>query len=379
MAFSFLISSSKRKQAKDETNDKQGGDQKGGLIGRFLGLKGPAKQETRHTIKFDSLGDRILSYKALARQATAQDSSPSASSEPPKPPPSSSSASSTVAAAPTKPVVYVLTFKGDIQASQVKDLREEITAILESADASKGDEVVLLLTSGGGTISGYGHATAQLLRLVSAGLKLSVCVDEVAASGGYMMAAVANEIIASPFAIIGSIGVVSTMPNVTKLLDSLGVEVEDVTAGQYKRTMVPYKLSTPESRQKVQEDVDIYHAAFQEHILKCRGEKGIDVVKVATGETWFGDTALKLKLVDRIGTSDELLLSRLKAGKDVLLVRHRLERRSLFGEWAPVEAGEHAEGSLLLGADAQSLVDSAVLSLAKALTKLSAPSASAKN
>ena len=230
-------------------------------------------------------------------------------------------------------------------------------------------------------ISGYGHATAQLLRLVSAGLKLSVCVDEVAASGGYMMAAVANEIIASPFAIIGSIGVISTMPNVTKLLDSLGVEVEDVTAGQYKRTMVPYKLSTPESRQKVQEDVDIYHAAFQEHILKCRGEKGIDVVKVATGETWFGDTALKLKLVDRIGTSDELLLSRLKAGKDVLLVRHRLERRSLFGEWAPVEAGEHAEGSLLLGADAQSLVDSAVLSLAKALTKLAslAPSASAKN
>lgn len=358
VVLSFILNNSKRKE-KNEEAEKAGskeGEQYGGLFLYLLGLKlkGGSKQEIRHFISFVSLGERILSYKTYAEQISV----------PPKPasspaPPSASTPASASSAQP-KPAVYVLKFKGDIQASQVKDLREEITAILEIAVPGKGDEVVLLLTSGGGTVSGYGSATAQLLRLVSAGLNLTVCVDEIAASGGYMMAAAANkEIIASPFALIGSIGVVSTMPNVTKLLDSLGIEVEDVTAGQYKRTMVPYKLSTPESRQKVQEDVDVYHAAFQEHLRKCRGKRGLDAAKVATGATWFGDAALNLKLVDRLGTSDELLLSHLKAGKDVFFVQHRLERRGVLGDWTSVDPG-----------DALSFVDTAVQSLAKAVAKL---------
>jgi len=221
-------------------------------------------------------------------------------------------------------------------ASQVQHLREEITAVTLNASAAAGDEVVVLLMSGGGTVGGYGLAAAQLERLKEHGLRLTVCVDEVAASGGFMMAAVADHIIASPFAVLGSVGVVSTQPNVTKLLDTMGVEVEDVTAGQFKRTMVPYKLPSAEDRAKVQQEVDVYHQSFKEHLKKHRGSKGLDVDKIATGETWFGAGALQLKLIDEMGTSDAFLVKLMNTdNKEVLFVKHSVMKRGLFGQWQP--------------------------------------------
>lgn len=234
---------------------------------------------------------------------------------------------------------FVLSFKGDILATQVQNLREEITAIMQIADAGKGDEVVVVLHSGGGTVTGYGLAAAQLERVKTAGLKLTVCVDEVAASGGYMMASVADQIVAAPFATLGSIGVISTQPNIKQLLERMGIEVEDITAGQFKRTMVPYKTPSDEDRSKVQQDVDLFHREFKTHIKKYRA--AVDIDKVATGETWFGSDALGLKLIDTIATSDQVLLGLMKT-KDVFIIKHQLYRKSgPFGGWQPInEVGE---------------------------------------
>jgi hypothetical protein len=274
--------------------------------------------------------------------------------------------------------VYVLTFNGDVSASQVERLREEITAILtlsenrspekdnkkekqkekdeegkeeemkgekEKGEERDKDRVVVVLNSGGGTVTGYGLAAAQLDRIKSAGLGLTVCVDQVAASGGYLMAAVAgwiakpspplshshslslplDEIVASPFALLGSIGVIATMPNFSERLQREGVSVEDVTAGRYKRTLTPYKKPTDADRLKLQDDINnvlvgthcnvhctlfpylaFFLAVFKDYLKRNRPK--MDVDQLATGETWYGPDALRLGLVDRLATSDDVSL-----------------------------------------------------------------------
>ncbi|MGK3627588.1 protease SohB, partial [Acinetobacter sp. A11] len=148
--------------------------------------------------------------------------------------------------------IFVLDFKGDIQASAVENLREEITLILATAKAGR-DRIVVRLESPGGMVHGYGLAAAQLVRLRDAGFHLTICVDKVAASGGYMMACIANEIIAAPFAIVGSIGVVAQVPNFNRLLKEHNVDFELYTAGQYKRTVTMFGENTPEGKAKFEE------------------------------------------------------------------------------------------------------------------------------
>lgn len=115
-----------------------------------------------------------------------------------------------------KKSLFVMKFPGDISASQVQDLREEVTAVVRTA--KRGDEALLVLESGGGTVTGYGLAAGQLKRFKENGIKLTVCVEQVAASGGYMMCCVADRIVASPMAVLGSIGVISDIPNVYERL-----------------------------------------------------------------------------------------------------------------------------------------------------------------
>jgi len=221
-----------------------------------------------------------------------------------------------------QPRVFVLDFNGDTSASQVGKLKEEITGILEYANAARGDKVVVTVNSGGGTVTGYGYGAAQLARIKAAGFSLTVCVDQVAASGGYLMSAVADEIVASPFALIGSIGVVSTMPNFSERMQREGVQVEDVTAGRYKRTMTPYSKTSSADRYKVQQDVESVLKIFKDY-LKLHRPK-LNVEQVATGETWHGPQALHRGLVDSLCTSDEYILKQREAGCDVYFVR--LER-----------------------------------------------------
>ncbi len=201
--------------------------------------------------------------------------------------------------------LFVVNFHGDIRASAVTSLREEITAILMVATPD--DEVLVRLESGGGVVHGYGLAASQLLRVKERQIPLTVAVDKVAASGGYMMACVADRIIAAPFAILGSIGVVSQLPNFHRWLKERNIDFEQLTAGEYKRTLTLFAENTDQDRAKAREEVEDAHALFKSFIKTHRSQ--VDVDKVATGEHWFGARALNLSLVDEVRTSDDYLLA----------------------------------------------------------------------
>jgi serine protease SohB len=201
--------------------------------------------------------------------------------------------------------VYVLDFDGDIKASATEELRESITAVLSLAEPM--DEVVVKLESPGGMVHSYGLASSQLARFKQKGIPLTVCVDKVAASGGYMMACVADKILAAPFAIIGSIGVVAQLPNFHKVLRKHDVDYEIFTAGEYKRTVTMFGENTDKGRKKFTEDLEDTHELFKDFIHSHRPQ--VDLHDVATGEIWFGTRAEGKKLIDGIATSDEYLTS----------------------------------------------------------------------
>ncbi len=201
--------------------------------------------------------------------------------------------------------VFVLQFKGDIRASAVENLRHEITAILSVAKPD--DEIVLCLESPGGMVPNYGLAASQLMRIKEKKIPLTVCIDKMAASGGYMMACVADQILAAPFAIIGSIGVVAQLPNFNKLLKKNNIDLEIHTAGEHKRTLTLFGENTNEARKKFKSELEEVHAAFKKFITDNRNF--IDIEKVATGEHWLASDAHPLNLVDKIITSDDYLSS----------------------------------------------------------------------
>lgn len=199
--------------------------------------------------------------------------------------------------------VFVIDFKGDIRATATTSLREEVSAIL--AVASEGDRVLVRLENAGGTVHEHGLAASQLLRIRQRELPLIIAVDKVAASGGYLMACVASHIIAAPFAIIGSIGVIAQLPNFNRWLEDKGVDFEQVTAGRFKRTLTLFGKNTEEGREKLREEIEDVHDLFKTQIATHRPQ--LDVEQVATGEYWYGSRALELGLIDEIRTSDDFL------------------------------------------------------------------------
>lgn len=216
-----------------------------------------------------------------------------------------------------RPRVYVLNFHGDIRASAVESLRREITAVLALAEPGH-DEIVVNLESPGGMVHSYGLAASQLARIRQQQIPLTICVDKVAASGGYMMACLGNRIMAAPFAVVGSIGVVAQMPNFHRLLQKHEIDVEVMTAGEYKRTLTVFGKNTEAGRQKFQEELDDTHLLFKEFVTAQRPQ--LDIERVATGEHWYGQRAMDLGLVDELRTSDEYLSARAKEA-DVFVVR----------------------------------------------------------
>jgi len=219
--------------------------------------------------------------------------------------------------------VFVIDFKGDIRASATASLREEVSAVL--AVATKDDKVLVRLENAGGTVHEHGLAASQLMRIKQPGVPLIVSVDKVAASGGYLMACVADRILAAPFAIIGSIGVVAQLPNFHRLLEEKGVDFEQVTAGRYKRTLTLFGENTDEGREKMKEELEDVHELFKNQISEHRPQ--IDLDTVATGEHWYGVRAMGLNLVDEIRTSDDFLLEA-AADFDLYSVAYK-RRRSL--------------------------------------------------
>ncbi len=200
--------------------------------------------------------------------------------------------------------LWVLDFHGDVRASALVGLREEITALLTTA--SEADEVLVRLESGGGQVHAYGLAAAQLLRIRDRKIKLTVSVDKIAASGGYMMACVADRIVAAPFAILGSIGVIAQLPNFNRWLKEKDIDYEQFMAGEHKRTVTLFGENTDEGRTKFQEEIEDVHQLFKEFVSTQRPQ--VDLDEVATGEYWFGTRALDRKLADELTTSDDYLL-----------------------------------------------------------------------
>ena len=210
--------------------------------------------------------------------------------------------------APARKRLFVLGFDGDLKASATDNLREEISAVL--GQASEGDEILLRLESPGGLVHGYGLAASQLQRIRDAGVPLTVAVDKVAASGGYMMACVANRIVAAPFAVIGSIGVLAQLPNFHRLLKKHDIDFELYTAGEYKRTVTMFGENTEKGREKFMEDLEQTHELFKDFVGANRPE--LDIASVATGEVWYGQQAVERGLVDEIQTSDAFIQSQIK-------------------------------------------------------------------
>lgn len=239
-----------------------------------------------------------------------------------------------------KAKLYVLDFKGSMDAHEVNSLREEVTAVL--AVAKPQDEVLMRLESPGGVVHGYGLAASQLQRLREHNIPLTVAVDKVAASGGYMMACVANKIVAAPFAIVGSIGVVAQIPNFNRLLKRNDIDIELHTAGQYKRTLTLLGENTDEGREKFREDLNETHLLFKSFVHDMR--PSLDIDAVATGEHWYGSQAKEKGLVDEIATSDDLLLDRMKQ-YEVVSIRYA-QRKKLMDRFTG-SAAKSAEGLLL--------------------------------
>lgn len=211
-----------------------------------------------------------------------------------------------------KPKLFVIDFDGDIKASAVTSLQHCLNAILPLADKSK-DEILVKLESGGGMVHSYGLAASQLDRIHQHGIKLNIAIDKVAASGGYMMACVADNIIAAPFAIIGSIGVIGQLPNFHKLLEKHNIDFEQHTAGEFKRTLTVFGKNDDKARHKFQDELEETHDLFKKYISHRR--QGLDIEAVATGEHWYGQVALEKNLVDKISTSDDFILEHCKTHK----------------------------------------------------------------
>jgi serine protease SohB len=244
--------------------------------------------------------------------------------------------------------VYVVDFHGDVQASQTTLLRETINALMPLLRKDH-DDIVLRLESPGGVVHGYGLAASQLLRLRGASRKLTICVDKVAASGGYMMACLGHEIVAAPFAIVGSIGVLAGVPNFNRLIKDKKIDYYELTAGKFKRTLSPLGDVTDEKVAKLQEQIEDVHELFKAHVQKARPTMDLD--RVATGEYWHGLRALELGLVDRLATSDDVIAEAL-AHADVFEIlaqeketlKHKLWGRFFGGVAQVFKASRWAQG-----------------------------------
>ena len=243
-----------------------------------------------------------------------------------------------------KPKLYVMEFEGDIKATGVDSMRDEITALLSVAEPQ--DEVLLKLDNSGGMVHEHGLAASQLKRIQDANLNFTISVDKVAASGGYLMACVANKIIAAPFAIIGSIGVLAQLPNFHRLLDKAGIDFEQHTAGEYKRTVTMFGKNSDKEREKLKLELHETHTLFRDFVLENRSK--LDIDKVATGEHWYGTQALDLNLIDEIKTSDDFLVDALE-NYDIyeikMEVKKALQDRILGGLFSSIEsvAGRFSE------------------------------------
>ncbi len=276
------------------------------------------------TLSIELLNDEITHYRQVLQEFTLEKKEFKSELKKTKAEKKAAEKNSKKGATDKKPNAYVLDFDGDLRASAVESLRQEITALLTILENN--DEVVVRLESPGGMVTHYGLAASQLQRLRDRHIPLTACVDKVAASGGYMMACVANKILAAPFAIVGSIGVVAQVPNFHKVLDKHDIDYREITAGEYKRTIGMFTKITEDGLKKFTEQIQDTHELFKDHVKRNR--ESLNLAKVATGEYWYGHQAVDLGLIDQIQTSDDYLMQ-LTQTKNVYKIKYAAKKKFL--------------------------------------------------
>ncbi|MEL7296814.1 MAG: protease SohB [Pseudomonadota bacterium] len=272
--------------------------------------------QSNETLRVDNLNDKFRQMRERLARAVAGAQDAKALKKQQK-----AEAKAREKTPPQRARTFVIDFKGDIKASAVSQLREEVTAILSVA--SDDDEVLVKLENPGGVVHEHGLAAAQLTRIRERGLSLVVVVDKVAASGGYLMACVANEIVAAPFAIVGSIGVIAQLPNFNRALEQRGVDFEQITAGEHKRSVTMFGKNTDADRAKLKEELEDIHGLFKAAVSRYRPE--LDLSTVATGEHWYGTRALEMGLIDKLATSDEELIARCE-NRDIFSITYEIKQ-----------------------------------------------------
>ena len=211
---------------------------------------------------------------------------------------------------PDKSNLYYLEFEGDIQASEAAKLKQEILVCLQVAKPT--DVFLILVESSGGSVSNYGDLYSVMEMIKKRGHTLWVAIDRVAASGGYLISLPADKIFATPFALIGSIGVLSEVPNFGGLLDKYGVKMEEYTAGERKMNISMFRENGEEQKEHHRKKLGKIHELFKAQLVKYRGglieKKGVDIGELMEGDFWMGENAFELGLVDELKSSVEILL-----------------------------------------------------------------------
>lgn len=274
------------------------------------------KAATREGLEIEHLNKKYQTMAAVLKQAILKKADWKAEAKKDK-----EKAKAQAKSPDKRPRSFVIDFKGDLKATAVSSLREEVSAILEVA--APADQVIVRLENHGGIVHEHGLAASQLARIREQDIELLVAVDKVAASGGYLMACVASRIYAAPFAILGSIGVIAQLPNFNRMLDEHGIDFEMITAGKYKRSVTIFGKNTDEHRAKLKEELEDVHSLFKDAVGKYR--PGLDLEKVSTGEHWYGTRALEFGLADELRTSDELL-TELAKDRDIYGVKYKIRQ-----------------------------------------------------
>jgi serine protease SohB len=296
------------------------------VVAGVLGLASKNKSSASGKLKVKKLNEKLQDLKESMEQVIFSEDDLKKQKKENKQKAKAEKKAKSISKDEVKARTFVLDFDGDIKASANDDFREAITSVLQVANANK-DEVVVRLESGGGMVHAYGLAAAQMDRIKQKGLKLTVCVDKVAASGGYMMACVADHIVASPFAVMGSIGVVAQLPNFNRLLKKNDIDFELFTAGEHKRTVTMFAENTDKGREKFKADLEDTHELFKGFVREHR--PAVNLTEVANGDVWFGRRALEVNLVDDLKTSDEYILDACQVS-DVYEVSY--EQKKSIGE-----------------------------------------------
>lgn len=179
---------------------------------------------------------------------------------------------------------------------------------LDMIEMAEDDErvkaIVLRVDSPGGTVA----ASEEIATYVKECEKpVVVSVGDVGASGAYMISSQADSIWANPGSSVGSIGVIAQIPNVSGLLDMVGVEFQTFTAGEYKDAGSAYRDLTKEEEALIQGEVEEAYDQFIDIVAEGRGLERAKVEELAIGWTWSGVRAKELGLVDEVGTYRDAL------------------------------------------------------------------------